>query len=75
MTIVFDLLDLIKVFLQHFAGLLGAVPSGGLVDDCHDGLVADNSPDIDRVVHPAEDPTLVGVLHVNVIKQLQPEGF
>ena len=75
MAIVFYLLNLIQVFLQHFASLRRTIPSGGLVDNRHDGLVADYSPDIDGIVHSSEDSTLVGVLDVDIFEQLEPQSF
>ena len=72
-TVVFYLLDLIKVLLQSLARMRRIVPSLGLFDDSRNRLVLYDNANVDGVVHLAEDAALVRVCHVDVLEQLEPE--
>ena len=74
-TVVFYLLDLIKVLLQSLARMRRIVPSLGLFDDSRNRLVLYDNANVDGVVHLAEDAALVRVRHVDVLEQLEPEGL
>jgi len=71
--LVFDLVDLVKMLLQLFARVWGAIPARRLLDNRHDDFVLDHRVDINRVVHAAEDATLIQVANVQIIEKLQPE--
>ena len=75
MAVILDLLDLIKVLLQGFTGMRCIVPPLGLLNNRHDCLVSDHDLDIDRVVHLAEDPALIGITDIDIVKKLEPEGL
>ena len=47
MAVVFDLLDLVQVFFESFAGVGRVVPSLGLFDDCCYRLVLNHSANVD----------------------------
>ena len=72
---VLDLVDLVEVLLQLLARMLSAIPPSRLLDYRHDDLVFNHRVDVNRVVHAAEDATLVRVSHVEVVEKLQPERF
>ena len=68
-----DLLDFVQVLLQRLALLGRVVPALGLVDDRRDRLVLDHDPNVDQVVHIAENAALVVVADADVVEQLQPK--
>ena len=75
MAVILNLLDLVKVLFQGFAGMGSVIPSLSFLDDGHDSLVPDDNLDVNRVVHLAENPTLIFIFNVDVVKKLQPEGL
>lgn len=75
MAVVFDLLDLVKVFFESFAGIGRVIPSLGLLDDRCYRLVLDHSANVDGIVHSAEYAALIRILHTHILQQLQPEGL
>ena len=75
MAVIFDLLNLVQVFFESFAGVGRVVPSLGLFDDRCYRLVLDHSANVDRIVHTAEYAALIRILHTHILEQLQPEGL
>ena len=75
MTVVLDLLNFVEVLFQGFACMRSVVPSLSFLDDCHDSLVSDDNLNVNRVVHLAENSTLIFVFNIDVIKKLQPESL
>ena len=61
------------MFFELLARVGCTVPPRRFFDYRHDDLVLDHRVDVDRVVHAAEDAALVGVAHIQVVEQLQPE--
>ena len=67
MAVVFDLLDLVKVFFKSFAGIGRVIPSLGLLDDRCYRLVLDHSANVDGIVHSAEYAALIRILHTHIL--------
>ena len=68
MAVILDLLDLVQVFFESFAGIGRVVPALGLLDDRCYRLVLDHSADVDGVVHSAEDAALIRILHTHILE-------
>ena len=68
MAVILDLLDLIEVFFESFAGVGRVIPSLGLLNDRCYRLVLDHSADVDGVVHSTEDTALIRILHAHILE-------
>ena len=74
-TILLNLLNLLKMFLQSLGSMWCVVPLGGLFDYGSDRRIFNHDSDVDRVVHTSENPTLICVWNINILEELKPESF
>lgn len=75
MAVVLDLSDFLQVLFQVLACLVRPNPLFSLLDYRINRLVLDHRLNVDAVVHLSEDAALIGVLDVDVLEELQPEGL
>ena len=68
MAVIFDLLDLVQVFFESFAGVGRVVPPLGFFDDRCYRLVLDHSANVDGVVHTTEYAALIRILHTHILQ-------
>ena len=66
-TVLLDLLYLLQMLLEDFGSMWCIIPLRCFFDNRLNRRILDHGLNVDRVVHAAENATLVGVWHVNIL--------
>ena len=67
-TVLLNLLNLLKMLFQSLGRMWRIVPLGSLFNYCGDRRILNHDSDIDRVVHPSENPALVRIWNVDILE-------